>query len=86
MTEYKPRITRASELIEQLEKAIQAHGDLPVDLSVDWDGYDDTYMARGPLDYEVECCRADDWAEEIHPKRFLIRSTGFLTNLACIPE
>ena len=83
---YKPDIIMASELIRQLESAILQYGDLPVDIAVDYDGYDDTFTARGPLDCEVECRGAEDWARDILPDRLLLSSSGFLTNLACIPD
>lgn len=82
----KPDIMMASELIDRLQQLIREFGDLPVDLAVDYEDYDDAPTARGPLDDGVRYVCAADWGEEVYPKRFLLSSSGFLANLAYIPD
>ena len=82
----KPDIMMMSEFICRLRSMLRLHGDLPVDLAVDYETYDDTRTARGPLDCDIYRCEARDWAKDIYPVRLLISSSGFLTNLRWIPE
>lgn len=66
------RTILASELIRQLEELQEKHGDLPVDLSVDYEVFDDTRTARGALDCVARYCpRTSD-----RSSRILIESSG----------